>query len=250
MVENRHWSDDDQFWEAVQPFLFTDQHMEVASVQVEKVLNLMKPPPGAHFLDLCCGVGRHSTELGRRGYRVTGVDRTRRFLDTAVARAGAKKLDAEFVRDDMRTFRRPDSFDAIINLYTSFGYFDDPDDDRQILDNIFHSLRSGGNLLMELEGKEILAKKFQPRDWVERDGVLFLQEREPVDNWTYLKNRWILIKDGRVEEFHLRLRIYSAHELVSLLTSVGFDDTSVFGDLDGSPYDQNAQRMVVMARKR
>jgi len=249
MSTKNHWFEDDHFWEAVQRFVFSEQHWEMAPVQVEKILDLMKPPPGAQILDLCCGVGRHSVELARRGYRVTGVDRTERYLDTAVARAEAEKLAIKFVREDMRTFRRPDTFDAVTNLFTSFGYFDNPDDDRRILDNIHHSLKKGGCLLMELEGKEILAKKFQPRDWLEKDGVFFLQEREPVDRWTYLKNRWILIRDGQVEEFHLKLRIYSAHELVTLLKSAGFGDVSVYGDLDGSPYDHTARRMVVVARK-
>jgi len=74
MSTKNHWFEDDHFWEAVQRFVFSEQHWEVAPVQVEKILDLMKPPPGAQILDLCCGVGRHSVELARRGYRVTGVD--------------------------------------------------------------------------------------------------------------------------------------------------------------------------------
>ncbi len=249
MTTDNHWSEDDHFWDLLQPFIFSERHWEVAPVQVEKILSLIQAPPGAHILDLCCGPGRHALELARQGFRVTGVDRTGCSIERAGKSADEAGVDIEFVRDNMRAFRRSDAFDAAINMFTSFGYFDDPDDDRRILDNIYRSLKKGGCLLMELEGKEILAKKFQPRDWVEQEGVFLLQEREAVDNWSCLKNRWILVTDGRVEEFHLRLRVYSAHELTSLMKEAGFGEISVYGDLDGSPYDHTARRMVVVARR-
>ncbi len=249
MTENTQWSEDERFWEAILPFIFSDQQMEMAPVQVEKILTLMKPPPGAHILDLCCGIGRHSLEFARRGYRVTGVDRTQRYLDTAITRADADKLDIEFILGDMRTYRRQEAFDGVTNLFTSFGFFDNPDDENRIIENIYHSLKPDGCLVIDLVGKEILARNFQPRDWTEAGGVLRLEEREPVENWTYMNNRWLMIRDGKIDEFTFKLRIYSGHELALLLTSAGFGEVSIYGSLDGSPYDHTAQRMVAVARK-
>ena len=76
----------------------------------------------------------------------------------------------------MREFVRPEAFDAAINLFTSFGYFEDPAEDLQVAKNLFHSLKPGGALVMDLVGKEVLSRIFLPRDWQElADGSLFLQ---------------------------------------------------------------------------
>ena len=102
---------------------------------------------------------------------------------------------------------------------------------------------------MEMVGKEIVAKIYQPRDWGEKNGLILLDERKPVDNWTYMEDRRILIKDGKREEFHFTLRLYSAHELTSLLKTAGFSKVDIYGDLEGAPYDHQAKRLVAVARK-
>lgn len=203
----------------------------------------------AAILDLCCGEGRHSLELARRGFRVTGVDRTRLHLDEARRRAVAEGLEVEWVEEDARQFRREGAFDAAINMFTSFGYFEDPDDDRRVAGNLHASLREGGALLMEMMGKERLARIFTPRDWHEADGVLMLAERTMEDDWTMARNREIYIDGERRTEYTWRHRIYSAAELKALLMGEGFGEVRVFGGLDGAAYDQNATRLVAVARK-
>jgi SAM-dependent methyltransferase len=249
MAEQRAWFEDDKLWEYWETFILSPRLMDAAPADAENALKLLDIPPGSSMLDLCCGLGRHTIEFARRGYHLTGVDRTKRYLDRARQRAADADLDIEFVHDDMRTFRRPDAFDGVTNLLTSFGYFDDPDEDRRVLDNIHASLKSGGRVVMEVVGKEVLARIYQKRDWADQDGVYCMEEREPIDNWSRLKIRWIFVKDGTTSEFHLMLRLYSAQELTALLTSVGFGDVRSFGGLDGSPYNQKANRLVVVAVK-
>jgi SAM-dependent methyltransferase len=204
---------------------------------------------GESVLDLCCGPGRHSLELARRGFVVTGVDKTPRYLERAKAAAHQEGLSVEFVQEDMRRFCRPDAFDVAINFYTSFGYFEDKAEDGQVLKNLFASLKPGGRLLMELMGREVLAMIFRERDWLERDGVFLLEERNVEDNWTWIKNRWIVFKNGKKKEFALNLRLYSAVELAALLESVGFEEVRSFGDVSGSAYDHSAKRLVLASRK-
>jgi len=216
---------------------------------VVKALALLKLEPGAAVLDLCCGPGRHSLELARRGFKVTGVDRTARFLEEARRRAEAEGLVIEFVQGDMRTFRRPEAFDAVINLFTSFGYFDDPQEDKQVLENVYTSLRPNGKLLLDTMGKEVLARIFRERDWFEQDGALFLEERRLLEGWSRIETRWIIVRDGEQEEFTLKLRLYSGAELRALLREIGFRRVELFGNLDGEPYDQNARRLVALAEK-
>ena len=249
MSDQTPWHEDDRLWEAMEPFFFNPAICEVAAVEAGGILEMLEIGSKASILDLCCGIGRHTLELARRGYRVTGVDRTTRYLDVAKKRAQGENLTIEFVHDDMRHFRRTEAFDAVINTQTSFGYFDDPSDERLTMDNIYASLKPGGQLIMEMLGKEILARTYRPRDWQERDGRFMLVESIPEDDWAYIKNRRIVISDGKAQEFTLRLRLFSAYELTSLMREAGFKTITCFGGLDKSPYDEKAKRLVVMAQK-
>jgi len=246
MAEAKPWHEQDDFWETVSPM---QQRWADTPAEVDNLIALLEIAPGAHILDLCCGVGRHSLELARRGFRVTGVDRTLAYLRRAAEQADTEGLEIEFVEEDMRTFCRPDAFDVVINLFTSFGYFEDPDDDRHVVANVYRSLRSGGAFLVEMKGKEVLARVFQERDWDEEDGLLVLQERELSQDWSWIENRWILLKDDSRTELRTGHRLYSAAELTSLLTECGFARAGACGGLDGSPYDQTAKRLAVVAHK-
>ncbi len=248
-LEDLPWYEQNTFWETVAPTLFTQQRWEDAPAEVDQVVSLLGVEPGAHVLDLCCGVGRHSLALARRGFCVTGVDRTQPYLDRAAEQAEAEGLEVEFVQSDMRSFCRPDAFDAVVNLFTSFGYFEDPEDDRQVAANMYRSLKAGGVFLIDMMGKEVLARIFRERDWYEEDGVLVLQERKIAQNWSWMENRWILLAGDSRTELNLSHRIYSAVELASLLTECGFAHVEAYGNLDGSAYDHLARRLVIVARK-
>ncbi len=249
MAEDRPWHEDGEFWELLDPVLFTEKRWGIVEEEVNGIVELVSLKKGEKVLDLCCGPGRHSLELARRGFAVTGVDRTPPYLERARAAAEKEGLSIEFIHEDMRNFCRPDAFDVAINYYTSFGYFRDRTEDEKILKNLFCSLRPGGRLLMELMGREVLALIFQPRDWLEKDGVFLLEERKIDENWTWIDNRWIVFKDGKKKEFSLSLRLYSAVELMSLLESVGFRELSAYGNITGTPYDHTAKRLVVTAKK-
>jgi len=249
MSDTNPWHDQDEFWTAMAPFLFTEQHWTDAQGQVERALVLLDVMPGARVLDLCCGPGRHALELARRGLNVTAVDRTAAYLDQARDQAASEGLEIEFVQQDMRDFCRPDTFDGAINLYTSFGYFQDPDEDRRVLVNVHRSLRDNAKLVLEMMGKEVLASIFRERDWHEEDGVILLEDRWISDDWSKANNRWTIIDGTNRQEFTMSHRIYSATELTSLLLECGFASVDVYGSLAGGPYDHTAERLVVVAHK-
>lgn len=243
------WHEQDDFWELVP--MFTAHHWEIAPEQVDFVVSVLELEPGAAVLDLPCGVGRHSLELARRGYRVTGVDRTAAYLQAARKTAADEDLELELVQADMREFVRPGAFDAAINLYTSFGYFEDPAEDRQVAENFWLSLKPGGALVMQMMGKEVLARIFLPRDWQELpDGSLFLQERTVTDDWSWVENRWILVKDGERREWAVSHRLYDGVGLKALLLDVGFESVALCGGpAEDVPYDTSAQQLTAVARK-
>jgi len=229
--------------------MFSEDHWERAPQQVEGVIALLGIEAGAAVLDLCCGPGRHSLELARRGFKVTGVDRTSSYLEDAHAHAQEEGLNIEFVHEDMRVFARPEAFDAAINLYTSFSYFENPADDEKVVANLYQSLKKGGVLVVDTMGKEVLARIYRERDWYERDGALWLQERKVSPGWGWMNNHWIIIKGTERREFTLGHRLFSATELSALFKEGGFASAEVFGNLEGAPYDHQARRLVMVARK-
>jgi hypothetical protein len=150
----------------------------------------------------------------------------------------------------MRDFLRPNAFNLALSMFTSFGYFDDLDDNRKVLQNVFTSLTSGGVLLMDVMGKETLAKAFQPtHSELLPNGELIVERTQIIDDWSKVQGEWTIIRVGRVQTFRIRLWCFSARELKELLRSVGFSRVSVFGDADGNPYGPDARRLLAVARK-
>ena len=245
------WFEDESLWREVYPVLFPEERFRLGEEEVPKVLRLAGFPEmtDAAALDLCCGPGRHALPLARRGLRVTAVDRTRFLLDQARERARVAGLTVDFVEADMRDFRRPAAFDLALSLFTSFGYFAARDEDLQVLRNVRASLRLRGVFVMDMAGKEWLARHFEPtRSRTLEDGTLFIDRCRVVDDWTGLENEWILIRDGRARALRLRLTVYSGQELKDRLLQAGFSRVDLYGNLDGAPYDRDATRLVAVAR--
>lgn len=243
------WFTDSDFWEKLEPIFFHRRRLAGTSDEVESIIRLLQLKPGMKTLDLCCGMGRHSMEFARRGFQVTAVDRTDRYLKKLRENAFEHDLDIEIINSDMRDFRRPDSFDVALNMFTSFGYFADPADDAKVLANVFDSLLPGGKLILELVGKEILARVFQPTSFSELDGKIVLEKRTLRSGWDWIDTDWILIDGDQRMDFRHSQRLYSAAELRNLLHEVGFSNTEAFGSLEGIPYDHEAKRLVVIATK-
>jgi SAM-dependent methyltransferase len=224
------WHDDDRFWQAAASSLFDDAAWASAAADAELLAELLELEPGSTVLDLGCGPGRYAIPLARLGFQVVGVDRTRAFLDAAAERAAA-------------------AFHAVLSMLTSFGYFEDPAEDLRVLRNALAGLRPGGALLIDTMGKEILGRIFQARDWKIQGEETWLFERRPTRSWSWMENTWIRIHGTKREEFQLGHRLFSARELGDLTLEAGFETAEAYGDLSGSAYDQNARRLVVVARK-
>ena len=154
------WFDDDNFWQTFADYMFSPERLAATGAEVDRMISLLGVASGARILDLCCGPGRHSLEFARRGYLVTGVDRTRSYLDKARTSAAVEQLVVEFVESDMREFARAATFDGAINFFTAFGYFDDPTEDLKVARNLSSSLKPDRRLLIDVIGKEIIAARF------------------------------------------------------------------------------------------
>ena len=226
--------------------MFDEAHWDEVPQVVDSIIDIARSNKSTlKILDLCCGFGRISAEFARRGFAVTGVDITKSYLQTAQEDASYENLDIEYVHSDAREFIRASYFDVAVNLYISFGYFADQKDDITLVKNVYNSLKDGGYFIIETLGKEIAVRDFIEAEWFEKAGFTVLTEYEPQDSWTFLKNRWILIKDGKRCEKILTQRLYCASELRSLLKEAGFRKVEIYGDWDKSDYDHKAKKLIV-----
>jgi SAM-dependent methyltransferase len=243
------WFENELFWSEMYPFMFPEERFHLAEEQVEKFLTLVGYKDGV-VLDLCCGPGRHSLALAKRGIRVTAVDRSEFLMSKAKAEAAKLNLEIEFVSNDMRQFVRNGAFSLVLNLFTSFGYFDDKEDDLRVLQNVHESLSSGGAILIDMMGKEPLARKYQPTISTKgADGRLLIERHEISEDWTRVRNEWILVEGEMAKTFRFQVRLYSGQEIKDLLRMAGFEEVTVYGDLDGGEYGINAQRLIGIGRR-
>ncbi len=246
------WFLNESFWETFFPYLFSEERTALGAVQAEQAVALagLAGLDKGRVLDLCCGPGRVAIPLARKGFRVTGVDRSPFLLDKARQAAQAQGVDVEWVQEDMRSFTRPESFSLALNLFTSFGYFTDPNDDIQVLANLCACLVPGGTLVMELMCKERLARIWQPTiSETFGDGSLLVHRVSIQESWKRVHAEWVLVRDGRAETFTFEHSLYSGRELEDRLLQVGFTDIALFGDLDAKEFGVDAERLVIVARK-
>lgn len=246
----QRWHDQDEFWETHMKTMFSEERIERTHNQVSALIALLDIKPDDAILDLCCGVGRHSLEFARRGFEVTGVDRTQHYLEIAGKQADEEKLDVNFIEADMREFQKESSYDVILSMFTSFGYFEDPQDQFRVLSNMYASLKHGGRVLFDLLGKEKLARVFREKDWHRTEEGFKLEERKISKDWSWVDSTWILItNEGEVNEWSVSHWVYSAAEMKTMLKSVGFSEHEVYGSLAGTPYDHEANRLIIIGKK-
>jgi len=243
------WFENEEFWREFYPFLFPPERFAAARDEVDRILTLAGCR-GGKILDLCCGPGRHAVEFAQRGFQVTGVDRSAFLLERAQEHASGAGASVEWINEDMRTFSRSGFYDLACNLFTSFGYFEKEEDNLKVLRNMHQSLAEGGVAIFEVLGKERLARTWQNAICSQlEDGSLVVQRPQLRNDWSRVHADWTVIRNGSARSFSFEHSIYSGCELKDRLLASGFRQVQLFGDLQGSPYNLEALRLVAVARK-
>lgn len=244
------WHENDAFWTAFYPVMFSKARWAIADDEVQSALSLLDIQTPVDVLDFCCGPGRHAVALAKLGHRVLGVDRTAFYLDVGREKAKEAGVEVLWALGDVRLFQRVAAFDCALSVFTSFGYFQDPADDLRLLENVYASLRPGGKLLMDLSGKEVVEKALTPYSCAEPEqGLIWTEERTVLGDWEGIKNKWTLLRGEEKFEHTLFIRLYSGEDLKKILLNVGFSRVNLFGSLEGDPYDHLARRLVVVGVK-
>jgi SAM-dependent methyltransferase len=232
-------------WLDVQRGMF-DQ--AVTAEQVDRAERLLGLPPRSAILDVPCGEGRVSREFARRGYAVTGVDRTEALLDDARRLADEEGLAIELRRGDMRELPWEEGFDGAVNLWGSFGYFDD-DGNRAFAEAVARALRPGGRFFVETFTLETLLPRFSDRAWTRVAGRLVLEERAWDEETGRVETTWTFPDSDPSVEHTSSIRVYTYRELVELLKRAGFVEFEATDTLTGEPFGLGATRLALVATK-
>lgn len=218
--------------------------------EVARLVDLLELPSGARVLDCPCGQGRHAHLLAEAGFRVDGLDYSSTLLKVATKRGSGPTL--RYTKGDMRELpsKWTGRFDAVVNLFTSFGFFDSPRDDLVVLEEFARVLKPGGVLIWHGGSRDGVMAKFLARDWWSTaDGTVFGQERQfdPLSGFLEITSTW-RGPQGDGERSH-RIRLYSASELASRMQEVGLVVEQAFSGWTSRPLTRRAGEMLLVARR-
>ena len=221
----------------------------VESAFVHRVLQLRRD---AEVLDLCCGHGRHAVILALTGLRVTGLDLSEAYLERAEAIAASAGVDLPLVRSDMRELPFEGHFDAVINIFTSFGYLNSDEEDQKVLHQVAKALKPGGQFLIDLINREwVVSNYVREERKVVPNGTVYEERREIDLLHSRINNSFtVTSQDGTAHHTDgLTIRLYSLTELVRKLEAAGLVYRTVYGGYELERYGVESRRMIVVADK-
>ena len=215
-----------------------------------RLIDLLELPTGSRVLDVPCGQGRHAHLLAETGFDVDALDYSEALLKVARARGTSRTL--RYAQGDMRALPKKwnGRFDAVLNLFTSFGFFDLPGDDFKVLEGFARVLKPGGLLVWHGGSRDGVMTRFLARDWwTTADGTIFGQERrfDPLSGFLDITSTWRGPK-GEGERAH-RIRLYSASELAARMREYGLVVEQAFDGWSDRPLTRKSSEMLLLARK-
>lgn len=259
MSEKKEWFESEDFWKNYGPIMFDEAHWQEAPAIADRVMKLAALHKGDSVLDAGCGVGRISVELAALGLRVTGTDIIQAELDTAAESARDEGVEIDFIKADMRKWCRPAAFDCAVNLYTSFGYCDTIEEDMLYLKKMCDCVRPGGTFIFEGTTREIAALYFTKGEEFDRAGYKVVTDFSVTGDWEGLRSHWTLYpadtdlaknpSAAPLVDHTFIQRLYPATTLRDKILENGFKSAKVYGNWEGTPYDEHAATCVIVAKK-
>jgi SAM-dependent methyltransferase len=213
-------------------------------------------PADGQILDLACGYGRTAVPLAQAGYRLTGYDLSPYLLARAEQSAAEAGVTIEFQRGDMRQLPAEwaGRFDAVMNVFTAFGYFETPEDNQKVLTSIAQVLTPGGLFIIDVSHRDRIMAAYRETDWFEVNDLLVCTSRQfdPISGMNTEVMLWT-DDDGQRHSVFFKVHVYTATELTRMLRQAGLTPLAYYGALasppDAYPFDAFSRRLVIVARK-
>ncbi len=227
----------------------SDSQSQIWTEKELKIISNLRLKKSAKILDVPCGQGRHSVELAKRGFQVTGVDYSSVSLDSAKKWAYHNNVLPIFIKQDMRFLRLNEQFDAVMMLGNSFGYFSDTDNEK-VIKNLSTLLKLGGFFIIHLLNPIEVLRQFGKKNKFKITHGHVNIDKFSFDPFNFIEeSRWVIIRDNRKKVLNIRLRFYTFPEIRSLFSSYGLDIVKTYGSFDKKPYCFESPLMIIIAKK-
>lgn len=225
--------------------LYKNRNDEEAEQFISKLLSFLNLKENASVLDLACGKGRHSVTLNKHGLTVLGVDLAPNSIQEA---RKSQKTGLSFDVHDMREVIEGKSFDAIFNLFTSFGYFDDLQDNVRVIQSMHTMLNDEGILVIDFMNASKVIANLVTKEEKEIDGIHFNIER--VYDGQHIFKHIKFTDAGKDFHFTERVQALRKDDFYDLLAQNKFEIIRTFGDFSLNDFDENtSDRLIIIARK-
>ncbi len=241
------WFED---WFASDEYLTVYSHRDQAEAEKLRRLILDKTllPAGSRILDLACGAGRHAIAFAEKGFRVTAIDLSENLLNIGRQEALRHKVSVEFSRQDIRTVTVSGGFQLALNLFTSFGYFEEDEENFGIFRTAYKYLDASGYFVFDFLNESFVKKNLIPVSLDERSGGVIKQTRS-IENNCVVKKIELHLRE-KEQTFEERVRLYDHDTIIRELQTTGFSITGLFGEYDGTVFEkETSSRLIAICKK-
>lgn len=237
-------------WFNTEEYLNVYKHRNEADAEdhIKLILDNVSIPGDARILDMACGSGRHAILLARKKYNVTAVDLSENLLSIAKQTAEEDNLTINFVHSDIRNFSSIIIYDLILNLFTSFGYFETDEENFSILKKAYDLLKINGYFVLDFFNSEFLINNLVEFSKEVIDNGVIFQQRSIKDS--RIVKKILIDKKDEPSEYEESVRMFSKDELTNELTNIGFDIYRTFGDFFGNEFNHHSSpRLILICKK-
>lgn len=225
--------------------LYAHRNDTEARAFIDLLVQTLAPAPGLQLLDVGCGKGRHSNYFAQKGFRVHGIDLSPENIRYAQEHA---LPGTRFSIRDMRHINERETCDWVVNLFTSFGYFDSAAENRQVLQQIYNALKPGGTFIFDYLNPHFVRNNLHQTSYTEK-GNIQIRTRKSEENG-YVRKEICVSDGGKDLRYEEKVKLLEPELLRNWLTECGFRIAETWGDYMLNPLlEQESPRSVFVALK-
>lgn len=237
-------------WFASQDYLDVYRHRNDndAKTFLKTILNIVDIPQNAKVLDAACGAGRHSENLARLNYNVVGFDLSMTLLKIASEKFKYLNYSGNFFRSDIRKICLKSKFDLILLLFTSFGYFENDDENFLFPETAFNLLKKNGFFVLDFLNSKYVIDNLISRSEKTIGNKKIIENRAIENN--RVKKKIVIKAENYEKEFNESVKLYAKNFILDKLSEIGFHVYRILGDYEGNEFNENrSARLILVLRK-
>ena len=227
--------------------VYAHRDEEEARKLIELILQYVQLDKKAKILDLCCGQGRHAYILSQKGFEVYGIDLSRTLLQVAKYKNN-RNDNTFFIQADMRSLPSVNSFDLLLNLFTSFGYFEEDIENKTVFREFHQVLKPGGNFVFDYFHTPYLLAHLE-RHHSEKIGDLIVEQERFIEG-SRVQKIIRLNRGGKKSTFYESVKMYEKDKILEMMNETNLSVRHIFGDYAGSPLRDTSERIIIIGQNR